>query len=665
MLISFSVSNFRSFGDEVTLDMIASPKLADHSDHLIPIGDTGKHVVRSAMLYGPNAAGKSNLIKAIDYAQQLIRLGSQSYFPIPDTFRFDRQSADTPASFEFRFLVDEQIFTYGFDVRRKGIISEWLVAYRGTREKVIFERDARGTTSIGDAPKSFFASDAHMLQTLTALSQLPIRSTQLFLSRAIALPDDSLGPTLRGIILWLTEDLIILEAGPHSCDMLDRLYDDEAFKNFAERFLCSVDTGICELSFHEQNRDCSDQEREFLQHYSNEYDSPYSRYGCSGDMDERIDPADSSKVIVRQLMSLHRGTDGKVHFALPFGEESDGTQQLLHYLPVLHPQKGRSRVVVIDELDRSLHPKLCWELIQFFSESCPGVRRQMIVTTHEAHLLDQELLRRDEYWMVEKDKTRQSRLTPLTDFKIRKDLNLRKGYLQGRFETELCMPRKSRPLDRTAGVLRDASIIVVACEDTHATKQYFAKFRTRRIQYKVLPTEDNKSSPGAVIERLDRYRNDFAQEDGDELWVCIDADHWIHGNHQRELSRVLQECRQKEYGIAISNPCFEVWLLFHFTDIDDNLLRVILGKPPSSTVSSDDRDSLRCAEFEGQVRKHAGSYTKTKLSNLGLTVSQVKEATERARAGDSSTSDVPMCPGTRIYRLIDSLLNRDYIDLGE
>ena len=187
--------------------------------------------------------------------------------------------------------------------------------------------------------------------------------------------------------------------------------------------------------FLKQKRDCDDREREYLRHMEANAASPYAYYGgCSGDTDERLDPDDPSKVIIRQLVSLHRSVDGKPRYALPFGEESDGTQQLLHYLPVLHPAPGRSRVVVIDELDRSLHPKLCWELVRFFSESCPGARRQMIVTTHEAHLLDQELLRRDEYWLVEKDPTGQSRLTPLTEFKIRNDLNLRKGYLQGRFD---------------------------------------------------------------------------------------------------------------------------------------------------------------------------------------------------------------------------------------
>lgn len=434
MLISFSVSNFRSFGEEVTLDMIASTKLTDHTDHLIQIDKTDKHVVRTAMLYGPNAAGKSNLIKAMDYAQTLICSGSQSHHAGPEPFRFDRSTAAKPSSFEFRFMVGDEVFTYGFDVGRRGIVGEWLSALRGSREKDIFVRDEKGQTQVGDAAKSFFADDAEMQHTLSVLSQLPIRPTQLFLSRANSLPEESLGATLRGVIEWLTEDLIILKAEARSCDMLERLYSDATFKKFAESFLCNVDTGICELKFLEQSRDCRDHEREVFQSFGDEGYMPYNRYGCSGDTDERIDPSDPTKVITRQLMSLHRGGDGNARFMLPFGEESDGTQQLLHYLPYLNPQQGRSRVVVIDELDRSLHPKLCWELVEFFSTSCPGVRRQMIVTTHEAHLLDQDLLRRDEYWMVEKDKTSQSRLTPLTDFNVRKDLNLRKGYLQGRFD---------------------------------------------------------------------------------------------------------------------------------------------------------------------------------------------------------------------------------------
>ncbi len=224
------------------------------------------------------------------------------------------------------------------------------------------------------------------------------------------------------------------------------------------------------------------------------------------------------------------------------------------------------------------------------------------------------------------------------------------------------MPRKSRPLDRTSGAPRDTSIVVIASEDTHAVKQYFSKFRTRRVQYKILPTVDGESSPRSVMERLDFYRTEFATEEHDELWICIDADHWIRGQHQRELSQVLQECRSKGYGIAISNPCFEVWLLMHFTDVDDRLLLEILGEDPSGKLTETQRSSLRCDTFEARLREIAGGYNKSNVARLSITAQQVRQASERARSSDG-TSNVPRCPGSHVYKLIDTLQRRDSIDL--
>ncbi|MEZ6092606.1 MAG: RloB family protein [Pirellulaceae bacterium] len=226
------------------------------------------------------------------------------------------------------------------------------------------------------------------------------------------------------------------------------------------------------------------------------------------------------------------------------------------------------------------------------------------------------------------------------------------------------MPRKHRPLDRTSGALRDTSIVVIACEDTHAVKQYFSKFRTRRVQYKIYPTLDGDSSPRAVMERLDYYRSEFATEEHDELWICIDADHWIRGQHQRDFSQVLQECRSKGYGVAISNPCFEVWLLMHYANVDDSLLLELLGEDPSSVLSDDQRSSFRCDRFEARLRQTAGGYNKSNVARLSLTAAQVLQATERARRSDGA-SDVPKCPGTRVYKLIDTLQRRDSIDLDQ
>jgi len=225
------------------------------------------------------------------------------------------------------------------------------------------------------------------------------------------------------------------------------------------------------------------------------------------------------------------------------------------------------------------------------------------------------------------------------------------------------MPRKNRPLDRTTGLVRDSSIVVIACEDTHAVKQYFAKFRTRRVQFKVLPTGEGYSSPQAVVERLNRYRVEEQIGDEDELWICIDADHWIRGSHQRELAEVLRQCRSNRYGVAISNPCFEVWLLMHFVTIDDDLLNTILGNAQNSSVSESDRQSIRCDGFEKHLRMVSGGYNKTNVARLPISTAQVIQAMQRARDRDDGTGDIPGAPGTRAHELLDTLIRRDVIEL--
>jgi AAA15 family ATPase/GTPase len=118
---------------------------------------------------------------------------------------------------------------------------------------------------------------------------------------------------------------------------------------------------------------------------------------------------------------------------LPLSEESDGTRRLLQLLPALHLTKAGEATYFIDEIDRSMHPMLIWRFIQFFLSACHGKETQLIVSTHESNLLDLELLRRDEIWFVEKDSSSISKLYALSDFKVRKDLEIRKHYLQGRF----------------------------------------------------------------------------------------------------------------------------------------------------------------------------------------------------------------------------------------
>jgi hypothetical protein len=243
------------------------------------------------------------------------------------------------------------------------------------------------------------------------------------------LPETAQGETLNSVIRWLTQDLVILEAQHRNRDIIDRLSNDPQFRLFCSRFLQSVGTGIGDFEIDETIRELGDSDR-YLRDFLKLGLPTYGAFGTTNDTDMRLKDDDPDHIVVRRLLAGHNLRSEQ--FRLPFSEESDGTQQLLHLMPVLSPAE-QNKVIVIDELDRSLHPLICWEFIRFFSETKPGDRKQLIVTTHEVHLLNQELLRRDEYWFVEKDAAQQSRLVSLSDFNIRNDLQVQKGYLQGRF----------------------------------------------------------------------------------------------------------------------------------------------------------------------------------------------------------------------------------------
>ncbi len=423
MLVSFSVSNFRSIGEEQTLNMVASAKFADHSGHLVPIGSTGQKVVRAAVIYGANAAGKSNLVRAMTFAQTMVIHGNRPWLVQAAKFRFDEAFRSQPSAFEFRFLTLGRVFTYGFDLavhEIQDIQAEWMTVLADGEDHVVFERDGDGKTVVSDTLASLFPDDARIREVLHALALLPLKTTQLLLNRATTLPSEVLGKTLKAIVGWLTKQLLILQPDHRSRALLDQLYEDNEFRRLTERFLQAVGTGVEGLDFETEEVEL---ER------PNEFPPPFRSVRHLRDVKPK--PDDPARGTRRQLLAIHPTNDARM--SLPFGEESDGTIQLLHLMPVLAPVAKGAKVVVIDELDRSLHPLLCWEFIRLFSETAPGAHKQLIVTTHEAHLLNQDLLRRDEYWFVEKDERQQTRLASLSDFKARNDLKIEKGYLQGRF----------------------------------------------------------------------------------------------------------------------------------------------------------------------------------------------------------------------------------------
>lgn len=429
MLINFSVENFRSFGAEQTLNLIAGGKLQGHEEHCIPIGKTGKSVLRAGVVYGANAAGKSNIVRAILFAQSLIQGTAHIKTLALNHFRFCK--GKKPSSFEFRFLVGGQIFIYGFAVTQKAVVEEWLegTSQKGRDVKIFDRKEQR--ISVGNLTGSFGKSAETSEKTLKALQVLGPRPDQLLLNKIVDLPSPSRGELLDWVAWWFTECLTVIQADTSFGPLLQFLEQDTGFSGFAREFLQSIGTGINDLRIEQAPIPAERLAKQLFEglQASRGQDTAILLGGSGVIL--QLDPNDPTKVIRRNLSAHHRVD--KATYSIPFQDESDGTQRCLNLLPALYHLSTGCKVFVIDELDRSLHPLLSHAFLKFFIDSCPGACQQMIVTTHETHLLDQELLRRDEIWFVEKDQKQQTQLYSLADMSIRNDVRLEKGYLQGRF----------------------------------------------------------------------------------------------------------------------------------------------------------------------------------------------------------------------------------------
>jgi hypothetical protein len=199
--------------------------------------------------------------------------------------------------------------------------------------------------------------------------------------------------------------------------------------------------------------------------------------------------------------------------------------------------------------------------------------------------------------------------------------------------------KKPRPLTRTEGAYRDARLFVIATEDKDAPKNYFNQFKTPQIQVKVLPTEDCCSSPKHILQRLDDYKKEFDIGEGDELWLMLDTDHWIEPNHIKNFDNVCCEAAKKGYQLAHSNPCFEVWLLLHVSNLG----------------LSD--QFKRYADVLKRLKQVQGAYKKDSSDPILFSFEKATVAVERAAALDTSPADRwPQKTGSHVYKLVKKLL---------
>ncbi len=206
--------------------------------------------------------------------------------------------------------------------------------------------------------------------------------------------------------------------------------------------------------------------------------------------------------------------------------------------------------------------------------------------------------------------------------------------------------RKKRPIQRIENRTRDASLVVIASEDRFAVKQYFELFQSTRIQFHVLETDHGESSPQHVIARLEEYLDVYSVGEGDQFWLVCDTDHWIESNHIRNLVEVAKRCKQKGIDVALSNPCFDLWLLLHFDAF------------PSATT-------LTSSQIGDLIRGKVANFNKTKIYNLPFSESSIRNAIERSRNNFVQSDVIPGKPQTAIHLIIEELVQKEIIRLRE
>jgi AAA15 family ATPase/GTPase len=422
VLIEFRVGNFRSFAEPQTFSLVASSD-TKHPDNCIPFGNL--QMLKSAAVFGANASGKSNLIKALNF-MRLFVLSSATIMNVGDKirvapFQLNSELSKQASFFEIVFVVDEVRYQYGFTVTSERVRDEWLIAYPKGRPQHLLERRFDPKT---EQTMWTFRGELHKGG---ALLRERTRDNGLALSRGAEL---NIVP-LTAVFLWFRQKMSVLDLSKQPEVLIHRtagrLEDDFAFRERVVRLLRHADLGITDL------------ELPTIVHL------PFAWLPSPDEADSPAEqllfgrPASSSQaheIPGQILQSIHQTPSGEpVRFDF-LEAESNGTQRFFALAGLWLDALDHGNFLAIDELDCSMHPTLTRKLIELFQ--APDVNpkgAQLIFSTQDSTLMDQELFRRDQIWIVEKDRAGASRLSSLYDFeeKPRNNEALQRRYLAGHY----------------------------------------------------------------------------------------------------------------------------------------------------------------------------------------------------------------------------------------
>lgn len=435
MLVRFSVENFLSFRNRTELSMVASGKVRRHPEHVIkPGNEAGIPLLKLALIYGANASGKSNLVKAMRTARRLIMHPTEAGAKIiQNPFKLDPNCQDRPTRFEFEIKIEDRYFAYGFTFTPERVEEEWLFEVTRDLEIRIFER-TRNKIIPGNLP--FASKEEEQFFGFTAKGTLLNR---LFLTEC---RERNVGENVTGardilkVLDWIENALVSVLPDSGSQSLPFRIFTNKEFKNVLTRYLNCFDTGIHDIDFERVEPETVKVPEEMRKSLDTDVNSK-SLVGIDLPEGSHIlyDRDEKGTLGAWKLVTRHRTRNGAKDVpAFDMNEESDGTRRLMHLVPAMIALMKSDKVFVIDELDRSLHPDILHSYLANYLKYSAGQCSQLIVTTHDTTLLKQRFLRRDEVWFVEKGNDQSSRMVALEEFKnVDKSKDLQRDYIIGRF----------------------------------------------------------------------------------------------------------------------------------------------------------------------------------------------------------------------------------------
>ncbi len=423
MLINFSFKNFKGFRDEQVLSLVAS-KDKKYTNNVIELDNIKDlNLLRSVVMYGANASGKTTVLDALNFCTRFIResakYGPSKKIPVKP-FMLDADSKSEPVEFEFAFIQENVRYQYGFVVTRERVLKEWLMSYPKGRVRKLFYREYQESTdkSLYEFG-TYFQGEKNKLKELTGPNSLFLSTGAVFNT-----------PQLVKVYKWFIEKLYGVKARDLNSRMFSHFMTDDEYLAKIQELIKFADFGINTIEVTEVrmnfDKELPDDAPSKIVSFTEALRTFIEDAAEVANIELDEDP------IVLKVEMVH--TIGDTSIPLSLEEESAGTQQYFALsFPILDALLN-GHVLFVDELDSSLHPLLVQSIVNLFHNPSINTKgAQLIFNTHDTTLLNLSLFRRDQIWFVEKDQDASSHIYSLLDYSPRKDEALEKGYLQGRY----------------------------------------------------------------------------------------------------------------------------------------------------------------------------------------------------------------------------------------